>query len=51
MDRALITIGIRLLEAIFAFGILGSAIVIVVAGIEDVVEIFRPEEPNLERKN
>lgn len=39
----LIKIGIRILEAVFAFGLIGSAIVVVVAGIEDIAEIFKSE--------
>lgn len=39
MGRLAITIGIRLLEAIFAVGILGSALVIILAGYEDMKEV------------
>ena len=44
--RLLIIFGIRLLEAIFVFGIIGSALVIVLAGVEDIREIFKKEEPH-----
>jgi hypothetical protein len=36
-----VAIGITILEAIFAFGIVGSAIVVVIAGIQDVAEILK----------
>jgi hypothetical protein len=42
--RLLITFGIRLLEVIFVFGIVGSAMVVILAGVEDVREIFKKEE-------
>ncbi len=41
----LTTAGIRFLEAIFAFGIIGSAVVIILAGLEDVREILKKEAP------
>ena len=41
----LVTAGIRLLEAVFAFGIIGSALVVILAGIEDVREIFKKDKP------
>lgn len=43
VTRFLTIAGIRLLEAIFAFGIVGSALVIILAGVEDVREIFKKE--------
>jgi len=39
--RFLVTAGIRFLEAIFAVGIVGSAVVIVLTGIEDFRDMFR----------
>jgi hypothetical protein len=42
--RFLVTFGIRLLEAIFAFGIIGSALVVLLAGVEDIREIFQKDE-------
>lgn len=43
VTRFLITSGIRLLEAIFALGIIGSALVVILAGLEDVRELFRKD--------
>jgi hypothetical protein len=43
--RFLVIFGIRLLEAIFAFGIIGSALVVLLAGVEDFREIFKKGEP------
>ena len=43
--RSVIHIGIWVLEAIFAFGIIGSALVVILAGVEDVREIFKKDEP------
>lgn len=48
MGTVLVHIGIRILEAIFAFGIVGSTIVVIVAGIEDVAEVFRSDKPERE---
>ncbi len=45
VTRFLTTAGIRVLEAIFAFGIIGSAVVIILAGLEDVREILKKETP------
>lgn len=39
-----VTVGIRILEAVFAFGIVGSAAVVIIAGVEDVVEIMKPDK-------
>jgi hypothetical protein len=44
VESTLIKIGIRVLEAIFAVGIVGSAIVVIVAGIQDLVEISKREQ-------
>ncbi len=43
VTRFLTIAGIRLLEAIFAFGIVGSALVVLLAGVEDVREMFKKE--------
>ena len=43
--RLLVTIGIRLLEAIFVFGIVGSALVVLLAGVEDLREVFQKDKP------
>lgn len=43
--RFLVITGIRLLEIIFAFGVAGSALVVILAGVEDVREIFKKDEP------
>lgn len=43
--RFLVIAGIRLLEAIFAFGIIGSALVVLLAGVEDIREMFKKDEP------
>ena len=49
MGAEIIRIGIRVLEGIFAFGIVGSALVVIVAGVEDFVEIFgtKKTEPEI----
>jgi hypothetical protein len=44
LGRLAITIGIRLLEIIFAFGIIGSLLVVILAGYEDVKELFTEEK-------
>jgi hypothetical protein len=36
----LVTIGIRILEGLFAVGLLGSAVVLILTGIEDVELLF-----------
>lgn len=36
----LVTVGIRVLEAMFAIGLLGSVLVILVSGVEDVETMF-----------
>ena len=43
VTRFLTTFGVRLLEAIFAFGIVGSALVVILTGFEDVREMFKKE--------
>jgi hypothetical protein len=43
--RLLATIGIRLLEAIFLFGIAGSALVVILAGVEDLREVLQKDNP------
>jgi len=43
VEHTAVSIGIRILEAVFAFGIVGSAIVVLIAGIQDIAEIFKPE--------
>ncbi|MGH9522772.1 MAG: hypothetical protein ACRD3E_09600 [Terriglobales bacterium] len=35
-----ITIGIRILEAVFAAGIVGSAIVVLIVTVQDLIEVF-----------
>ncbi|MBZ5721245.1 MAG: hypothetical protein LAO03_12770 [Acidobacteriia bacterium] len=40
----LATIGVRLLEAMFAVGIVGSTIVLILTGIEDVETLFGSDE-------
>jgi phenylalanyl-tRNA synthetase alpha subunit len=42
--RFLVIFGIRLLEAIFAFGIIGSALVVLLAGVEDIREVFKKDD-------
>lgn len=44
MGRLAITIGIRLLEVIFVFGIIGSLLVVILAGYEDVRETIGKEK-------
>jgi type II secretory pathway pseudopilin PulG len=44
VGRLAITIGIRLLEVIFVFGIIGSLLVVILAGYEDVKEVFAKEK-------
>ncbi len=44
MGRLVISIGIRFLEAIFVFGIVGSLLVVLLAGYEDVKEMFEKEK-------
>ncbi len=45
VTRFLTTAGVRLLEAIFFFGIAGSALVVILTGIEDIREMFQKEVP------
>ena len=40
-----IAIGIKLLEGIFAVGLVGSAVVVVLVTIEDIFDLSRREEP------
>lgn len=44
LGRLAITIGIRILEVIFVFGIVGSILVVILAGYEDVKELFMEEK-------
>jgi hypothetical protein len=44
--RFLLIIGIRLLELLFVVGVIGSAIVLVLSGIEDIETLVRSDEPN-----
>ena len=44
LGRLAITIGIRILEVIFVFGIVGSILVVILAGYEDVRETFGKEK-------
>jgi len=39
----LATAASRMLEGVFVFGILGSALIIIFAGIEDLREVFKKE--------
>lgn len=48
VTRFLTTVGIRVLEGIFVFGIIGSVLVVILAGIEDVREIFKKDAPTRE---
>jgi hypothetical protein len=52
--RLFMTVGIRILEAMFAVGALGSAIVLILATVEDLRDIFEkdavPEHTAFERK-
>ena len=41
--RPLVTAAIRILEGIFAFGVLGSALVVILAGLEDLHEVFKKD--------
>jgi len=43
--HTLIHFAIYVLEAMFAAGIIGSALVVLLTSIEDVIEIATPEEP------
>ena len=47
----LITIAIRLLETIFAIGLIGSVFVLVLTMIEDFQELFGKEETNQEMRD
>jgi hypothetical protein len=42
----LLVIGIRLLEFLFVVGGIGSAIVLVLSGIEDIETLVRSDQPN-----
>jgi hypothetical protein len=42
----LLVIGIRLLEFLFVLGGIGSAIVLVLSGIEDIETLVRSDQPN-----
>jgi hypothetical protein len=44
VGRLAITIGIRILEVIFVFGIVGSILVVILAGYEDVKELFTEQK-------
>jgi hypothetical protein len=44
LGRLAITIGIRILEVIFVFGIVGSILVVILAGYEDVRATFGKEK-------
>lgn len=44
MDRV-ISLGVRILEALFFIGLLGSAIVVIWSFIEDMATIFTKDEP------
>ena len=49
MSAALSSIGIRILEAVFGFGILGSAVVVVIVTVQDLLEVAgRETEPQRE---
>ncbi len=37
--------GVYLLEGMFALGLFGSAIVVLITSVEDVQELFGPDEP------
>ena len=43
--QTLLAAGIHLLEALFLIGMCGAAVVILWSGIEDMEEIFKPDEP------
>lgn len=43
--QTLLAAGIHLLEALFLIGMCGATFVIVWSGIEDVEDIFEPDEP------
>jgi hypothetical protein len=43
--QTLLAAGIHLLEALFLIGMCGATIVILWSGVEDVEEIFKPDEP------
>jgi hypothetical protein len=45
MEIMLIHFAITLLEILFAVGIIGSALVVILTSIEDTIEIVTPEEP------
>ena len=42
--EAVMLIMVRILETLFLVGIIGSAIVILMSGIEDIETIFEPDE-------
>jgi hypothetical protein len=42
----LLIIGIRLLEFLFVVGAIGSAIVLLLSGIEDIETLMRSDQPN-----
>jgi len=44
----LVSLGIRLLETMFALGGIGSAIVLVLSGIEDIKTLMGSDEPSHE---
>jgi hypothetical protein len=46
MMGVLITIAIRLLEFMFALGVIGSAIVMVLSGVEDIETLIGPDDSN-----
>jgi hypothetical protein len=40
-----ITFAIELLEVLFAVGVIGSAVVVILTSIEDVIEVATPDTP------
>ncbi len=44
MARLMVMIGVRLLEVVFAFGIVGSALVVILTGYEDLREMFEKDK-------
>jgi hypothetical protein len=45
----LITLGVRLLETMFVVGGIGSLLVLILTGIEDIETLFGSDDPNRQR--
>ena len=42
----ILTFLIRVMEAVFSIGLVGSAVVVAISFVEDAIELFGPDDPN-----